>query len=835
MISRDSCHATEGPGLTHYHPVASAFAPGWKAALRATNQLLCHFISRRGDARLSTALKRRRSMTLPSPQARQRLQVISVKEAVQSPRLIRFENFEVNLRSGELRRSGEKVKLPDQSFQILAMLLEQPGEVVMRPEIQKRLWPKDTVVEFENSINAAVKRLRLALGDSEDQPRYIETLARRGYRWMVPVERVDAAFADARTTSTAPATGAVTAKRAPRNTWLLISGAPLALLLITAIALWTKPQPSTLPNVTQRQLTANSTENPVSSGAISPEGRDLAYADLKGIHVKLLETGEIRTIPQPEDFKGLHVSWNIIAPWVDGSRFVAGALIRGQQPSVWLVRLTGEAPRKLRDEADPWSVSRDGAWVAFGAHLGRVGYRELWVMRSNGEHAHKIYELDENSGFGGAEWSPDGQRLSYGKWGQVGETYVHNIESRDLEGGAAVTAMPDLSRHWDWWWSPDGRMIQSLDDSDSVAGNSCNFWEVRVDTRTGQPSRARRLTDWAGFCMGSLGSTADSRHFTFRKWSWQGSVYVADFEASGTRLHTPRHLTMNEGRNYPAAWTADSKAIVFGSYRDGKWGIFKQSLQSDTAQVIVTGLRQKDVVYPRISPDGAWVLYPDLPIARHQLRFLSTQSTTSVPLIRVPIAGGTPQIVLTTSANVFHSLGCAKSPASLCVIAEWTADNRQLVFTGVDPVKGRGRELARFDTNPSPDADYVWDLSPDGTRIAFLKQSEGRIHVLNLTSGSSNEIVVKGWSAFQSVNWAADGKGLLVSSLGETGSTLLLADLHGNAHSLWEQQGNNTPWTNIVQPLGGPSVPWGVPSPDGRHLAIYNWTFSGNMWMMENF
>ncbi|MBZ5596693.1 MAG: protein kinase [Acidobacteriia bacterium] len=112
-----------------------------------------------------------------------------MKADAQSPHLIRFESFEVNLRSGELRRDGERLRLPEQSFLILTMLLERPGEVVMREEIQKRLWPNDTVVEFENSINAAVKRLRLALEDSADQPRYIETLARRGYRWMVRVER----------------------------------------------------------------------------------------------------------------------------------------------------------------------------------------------------------------------------------------------------------------------------------------------------------------------------------------------------------------------------------------------------------------------------------------------------------------------------------------------------------------------------------------------------------------------------------------------------------------------------------------------------------------------
>jgi TolB-like protein/DNA-binding winged helix-turn-helix (wHTH) protein/Tfp pilus assembly protein PilF len=106
-----------------------------------------------------------------------------------SSHLVRFGVFEVDLRAGELRKQGVKLRLPEQSFQILAMLLEHPGELVTREEIQDRLWPNDTIVEFENSINAAVRRLRLALGDSADEPRFVETLARRGYRLIVEVER----------------------------------------------------------------------------------------------------------------------------------------------------------------------------------------------------------------------------------------------------------------------------------------------------------------------------------------------------------------------------------------------------------------------------------------------------------------------------------------------------------------------------------------------------------------------------------------------------------------------------------------------------------------------
>jgi serine/threonine protein kinase len=150
------------------------------------------FNFRETNVRLVAAPKASISVIAPPPQTNRGFRSTSVKEEAQAAQVIRFDSFEVNLRSGELWKSGEKVKLPEQSFQILTMLLERPGEVVLRDEIQKRLWPNDTVVEFEHSINSAIKRLRVALGDSADHPRYVETLARRGYRWMVPVEWVEA-------------------------------------------------------------------------------------------------------------------------------------------------------------------------------------------------------------------------------------------------------------------------------------------------------------------------------------------------------------------------------------------------------------------------------------------------------------------------------------------------------------------------------------------------------------------------------------------------------------------------------------------------------------------
>ncbi len=108
-------------------------------------------------------------------------------------RVARFGSFELDLRAGELRKHGLRIRLPEQSFQILVMLLEHPGELVAREEIQAKLWPHDTVVEFDHSINTAIRRLRDALSDSADHPRFVETLARRGYRFISAVEWVEPA------------------------------------------------------------------------------------------------------------------------------------------------------------------------------------------------------------------------------------------------------------------------------------------------------------------------------------------------------------------------------------------------------------------------------------------------------------------------------------------------------------------------------------------------------------------------------------------------------------------------------------------------------------------
>ena len=105
-------------------------------------------------------------------------------ERTDPARRLRFGAFDVDLHSGEVRRNGIRLRLQDQPFQVLELLLEHPGDVVTREELRRKLWPADTFVDFDNGLNSAIRKLRDVLGDSAENPRFVETLARRGYRFI---------------------------------------------------------------------------------------------------------------------------------------------------------------------------------------------------------------------------------------------------------------------------------------------------------------------------------------------------------------------------------------------------------------------------------------------------------------------------------------------------------------------------------------------------------------------------------------------------------------------------------------------------------------------------
>ena len=226
-------------------------------------------------------------------------------------RMIQFGVFEVDLHAGDLRRNGSRVKLQEQPFQILTLLLERPGEVVTREELQGRLWPADTFVDFDHSLNAAVRRLRDALGDSAENPRFVETVARRGYRFLAPVNGTPAVAVEIQVHPSRPA----------RIWWIALAGVVLLVAGLGAGVFLgrrgSRPAPAS-PPVVERRLTANPSEYPISSAALSSDGKYLAFSDDTGSYLRQVDTGETHPLALPQGFRARPVGW-----FPDGSHILA--------------------------------------------------------------------------------------------------------------------------------------------------------------------------------------------------------------------------------------------------------------------------------------------------------------------------------------------------------------------------------------------------------------------------------------------------------------------------------------------------------------------------------
>src|SRR5438552_10281668 len=175
-----------------------------------------------------------------------------------SPFLLRFGTFEVDVYAGELRKQGVRIKLQEQPFRVLTLLLQRPGEVVTREELRSSTWPADTFVDFDSSLNTSINKLREALGDSADNPRFIETLPRRGYRFIAPVTSIDRKEPTAAASATAAA---------PTHKWKVVV-LVMAVVLAAAVAgglFWRSRQARRLTEKDTIVLAdfANSTGDPV--------------------------------------------------------------------------------------------------------------------------------------------------------------------------------------------------------------------------------------------------------------------------------------------------------------------------------------------------------------------------------------------------------------------------------------------------------------------------------------------------------------------------------------------------------------------------------------------
>jgi Tol biopolymer transport system component len=336
------------------------------------------------------------------------------------------------------------------------------------------------------------------------------------------------------------------------------------------------------------------------------------------MHIKLIGNEQIQSVSQPEVFTNETVTWEISAWFPDSTKFLANAHPAGQHPSpwssddtsVWVVSALGGVPRKLRDHALAWSISPDGSSISFGTNKKNLGEREIWMTTQSGEQAHKLYEAGEKSAICCLYFFPDGERVSYIKSDEAGDTLV----ARDLRGGPVTVLLPpsEIGKMGDATWLPDGRIVYSDPCNPALMrlDTPCNYWSMRIDTRSGQLNeKPRRLTDWVGFWMNNPSVTADGKRLAFLRSSGeQGTAYMADLEAGGTHIHNSRHFTLEEGDDFIDGWFRDGKTVLVGVNRGDHYGLFKQSLESDTREPIAPTVMGGLLEDAMLSPDGKWYL-----------------------------------------------------------------------------------------------------------------------------------------------------------------------------------------------------------------------------------
>ena len=320
----------------------------------------------------------------------------------QSAACYRFGVFEFDLRAAELRKNGVKLKLQDQPYQVLLKLLEHPGEIVSREELRSTLWHEDTFVDFETGLNTAIKRLRETLGDSADNPTFIETVPRRGYRFIAPVGL--AVSNDTKTPSP------INRQELPRGKSALKRGcvaAAVAILLLICMAFWySQPRPPTVSNIvriTNDGRAKNPSNSPVTDGVRlyfvegtpSTTGSGIAQLSATGGETTWITT----TVPDVAAIATISPDRSELLLVVKG--------VALDLEELWVQPLPAGAAHRVGN----FAVSSGGCWTPDGLHIVYAVGHAIMIANKDGSDPHPLAEL---SGVPrGFRFSPDGRRIRF--------------------------------------------------------------------------------------------------------------------------------------------------------------------------------------------------------------------------------------------------------------------------------------------------------------------------------------------------------------------------------------------------------------------------------------
>jgi serine/threonine protein kinase len=550
----------------------------------------------------------------------------------------------------------------------------------------------------------------------------------------------------------------------------------------------------------ERQLTHNASEDRITGSAISPNGRYLAFATPKGLHLTTVESGETHDVPLPDEIR-THL-WEI--QWFpDNEKLLLWAQTETDGDAVWLSSIFGGTPRKLRTLSRSPVASPQGSSIAFVSNHGH----EIWTAGPNGENSVKVL-ANENENYRALAWSPSGKRLAYIKRAKEGGG--RSIETLSLggESPSVVLSDPKIStEQTTLLWLANGRMIYPVTSSPG----SEDLWNITVDRESGKAKgAARKITNSDGFGYSDVTATSDLSRLAVNKYHNRSDVYVGELRDGGTVLDSPKRLTVSESSNTPTAWTSDGKALLISSSRTGRRQLFRQFLGRDTAEALIP--EPDGQVFGEPSPGGKWILY--------QLQPQSGGSQSkSQRLMRFPASGGTSEQVLEIKPDSASAFDCPSTATGVCLLSDW--EQGQLIFYSLDPVQGQGKKVGA--TKMSHPNDLTWSVSADGSRIAIasLDQLRDQVRILDLENGAERDLQLPPRWYIWSLSWAKDGKALF-AAIGFTDYMIVRIELDGKTRVLLDKGREH--WLSFP-----------ISSPDGRHLAFSQQTFENNVWLLENF
>lgn len=683
-------------------------------------------------------------------------------------RIIRFGPFEAHLETAELRKEGGKLALQVQPFQVLAFLLRHAGELVTREQLRSQIWPQDTFVDFDHALNTAITKIRLALGDNAEHPMFVETLARRGYRFIGVVQKP---ARDVVTGNDASATS-----RKHKTLWIGAKSVGVAVIVFSAIAFWrTSSEPDQPSLGSLETVPLVSLQGTQASPAFSTDGNQIAFGQYEG------EDGAIYTTLVGGD-KPLRLTGksDVCCPtWSPDNRQIAFMRFSKNGFSINMVSALGGVEKNLyTSESAPvrgmcshldWSP--DGKWLAF-AEVNRLSHSRIALLSLDDLTVQPLTSPEEQEFDCEPSFSPNGLKLAFerGSGGGFGKDLfvipATGGEPRRLTFDNAWGGAPT--------WTQDGTDIVFS----SMRGGPLNLW--RVSATGGQPRPVAGVSTLAYHpTIPRKASLLAYEHASLSSGIWQ--IRLNDKTHS---LGPPVRLITARGMiNWRPNFSPDGKKIVFESDRLGYSDIwYCDSEGSNCTQL--TSLHGTAGT-PRWSPDGSHVVFEfqsqhyyevyivDVPAGRPRLLptfpksdngapnwshdgkwiyFYSSHESGPFQLWKVPFQGGTP-VRVTTNGGVY---------------AMESDDGGSVYYSKVEQTGiwrmalSGGKEQHVLD-QPAGYQWFNWALSPAG--IYFLNDADlqkGRIEFFDFAA-HKRTLIGDVEKSIHGLALAPDGKSLLYS------------------------------------------------------------------------